>query len=83
MNAKKDIPTAVIQKAKGLINLYGVNLDFIGLYKGMDVYAFQFPENTETGYPFLYLYDRQSKNTTDVTGFEALYILDMLLHTMR
>lgn len=79
MNQKKDIPNIVIQKAKDLIDLYGINLDCIGMYKGLDVYAFQFPENTETGYPFLYLYDRLSNKTTDVTGFEALDILSGLI----
>jgi len=78
MNTKKDIPDIVRQKAKGLIDLYGINLDFIGMYRGMDVYEFHFPENTETGYPFLYLYDKLSNTATEVTGFEALEIIEQL-----
>lgn len=75
MNSRKDIPVAVMQEAKGLIELYGDRIAFIGKHNGLDVYEYMFPENTETGYPFLYLYDRQSDKATEVTEFEALEIL--------
>lgn len=78
MSSQKDIPISVIKKAKCLIDLYGVNLENIGRYKGLDVYEFIFPENTETGYPFLFVFDKQSNIVSETTGFEAFEIIEQI-----
>lgn len=71
-----DIPQVVTEKAKGLIELYGPQLAYIGKYENQQVFMFLFPENTETGFPFVYLYDKSADGATEVTGFDALGILN-------
>lgn len=73
-----DIPQVVMEKAKGLIQLYGSNLAYLGKYENQQVFTFQFPENTETGFPFVYLYDRASNRATELTEFDALEIIDII-----
>ena len=70
-----DIPQIVTEKAKELIELYGPQLAYIGNYENQQVYMFQFPENTETGFPFVYLYDKTSDGATEVTGIDALEVI--------
>lgn len=70
-----DTPQVVTEKAKGLIELYGPQLAYIGNYENLQVFMFQFPENTETGFPFVYLYDRSSNVATEVIGFDALEVI--------
>lgn len=66
----KNIPTQVKKAAAELIEAYGDSIDYIGIYKGKQVYLYRFPEDIETGFPFYYLYDGKSVDV--VTGFEAL-----------
>ena len=66
----KNIPTQVKKAAAELIEVYGDSIDYIGIYKGKQVYLYRFPEDIETGFPFYYLYDGKSVDV--VTGFEAL-----------
>lgn len=70
-----DIPLIVTEKAKGLIELYGHQLAYIGNYENQEVYIFQFPEKTETGFPFVYLYDKSSDSAIEVTGLDALEVI--------
>ena len=46
-----------------------------GGYKGNDVYQFVFPEDTETGFPFVYLHNTSSGQVMEITGFDALDIV--------
>lgn len=72
------IPSSVIAKAGELIELYGNQLEYCGVFQGSDVYVFSFPEGKETGFPFLYLHDVISNSVKEITGFEALHILSDL-----
>ena len=70
------IPKQVKLEAKNLINLYGESIGFLGEYNGYEVYFFQFPENELTGFPFVFLYDREEDCADTITGFDALNIID-------
>jgi hypothetical protein len=72
---KKNIPEAVRKEAKDLISRYGESIDYLGEYQDDEAYLFVFPENMETGFPFIYLYDKASDQAMTITGFKALDIL--------
>lgn len=73
----KNIPAQVKKAAAELIEAYGDSIDYIGIYKGKQVYLYRFPEDIETGFPFYYLFDGKSVDT--ITGFEALRLGSILL----
>ena len=64
------IPEAVLKQAKDLIKQYGSHFVFLGEMNGVQVFVFQFPEGSFTGYPFVYCYD--GKNALEITGEAAL-----------
>ena len=64
------IPAQVKKAAAQLIENYGDKIDYIGIYKGKQVYLYRFPEDVEAGFPFYFLYDGRSVDV--VSGFEAL-----------
>lgn len=70
------IPESVLTAAKGLINLYGNSFEYLGKYMGTDVYRFKFPANTQTGYPFVFIYNTKDGCTDAITGFDALDIIE-------
>ncbi len=70
------VPAEVAIAAHKLVALYGPNLALIGKHNGQDVYRFLFPENDETGFPYVYLYD--GKKAREVTGHDALSIIASL-----
>lgn len=70
------VPAEVAIAAQGLIALFGPNLVPIGKFKDQDVYRFLFPDNDETGFPYVYLYD--GKKAQEVTGLDALDIIASL-----
>lgn len=72
---EKKIPQAVIDEAETLITNYGENIVFRGNYKQYEVYKFIFPEDTETGFPFIYLYEPTTDKAFEITGFEVFDIL--------
>ncbi len=69
------IPQAVVKEAGSLIKMYGENIVRIGQKGIFDIFMFKFPEDTLTGYPFVYLYDREDKTADTITGFDALDII--------
>lgn len=73
-----EIPKEVIEAAKNLIELYGENIKALGTYKDQEVYKYQFPKNSFTGFPFVYLYDKVSGQVFTITGFDALDILSSI-----
>ena len=77
---KKNIPESVIKKAQELVNLYGDTLSYVGEYKGNDVYQFVFPEDSETGFPFIYLHDLPNDQVVEITGFDALDIIGEIVN---
>ena len=73
--SESDIPQAVLHDASWLIEVYGCDFRKIGKYDGKIVYLYCFPENTETGYPIIYLYDEIDRKTIQVTGEDALEVI--------
>lgn len=71
----ENIPKVVLDAAKGLIGQYGQNFKKLGLYNGQEAYMYQFPENSFTGFPFVFLYNVESNIVVGVKGFEALDII--------
>lgn len=69
------IPQPVLKAAQNLIDRYGKRLAFLGRYEGQDVYVFSFPDDVETGFPFLYLYDDNRQSVFVITGPKALDII--------
>ena len=74
---EQEIPSAVLDAAKGLIDMYGVHFNYLGQYNGADTYVYKFPEDSCTGFPFVYLLDGDS--ITEVTGSIALHIISLLI----
>ncbi len=67
-----NIPEQVKNEARALIEQYGDTFEYLGIYEGQEAYVFKFPEDSCTGYPFVYLYD--GKDATEITGpFVYLY----------
>lgn len=71
------IPEPVKIAAKGLIDIYGSDFDYLGKYEEADVYMFKFPADSCTGYPFLYLV--KNGRVDEITAEPALYIIDLLV----
>ena len=69
------VPQSVKKAAKGLIDLYGEQLQLIGLYNNQKVYLFVFPEDEDTGFPFIYLHNLSTDKVVEITGPEALDII--------
>ena len=74
---EQETPSAVLDAAKGLIDMYGVNFDYLGRYKDADTYVYRFPEDSETGFPFVYLL--KDNSVTEVTDSIALHIISLLV----
>lgn len=74
------VPEQIKKAAKSLIDLYGDAFDYLGKYKGKDAFLFRFPEDSNTGFPFIYLFN--SDKVTEITGFEALEILDSFVENL-
>jgi len=72
---EKKIPAKVIKEAESLINMYWENIRYLGTNKDYEYYQFIFPENAETGFPFVYIYSPQDWEVLEVTGFRALDII--------
>ena len=65
-----EVPKEVLKAAADLVKRYGAKFKLLGKTEGRVVYSFDFPRDTYTGYPFLYLYG--SGPVKEVTGEEAL-----------
>ena len=65
-----NIPESIIKAARELVEQYGSTFDHLGEYKGQEAYVFCFPEDSETGFPFVYLLAPDG-HVTEVTGFDA------------
>ena len=67
-----EVPQEVIDKACDLIDMYGEDFAYHGLYQDKHVFQFVFPEGMKTGFPFFYLYDDVTGAVEVVTGIKAL-----------
>lgn len=70
------IPQIVKDAAKDLIEIYGDKFDYLGKFEGAEAYAFSFPEDSCTGFPFVYLV--KDDKVEEISGFLALDIIDSL-----
>ena len=70
----KEIPQKVKEAASFLIEMYGDNIEYLGRYQGLAVYQYLFPEDTETGFPFVFLYNGASE-VQKITGEETFKII--------
>lgn len=71
----KNIPELVKTAAKSLIDMYGDNFSYLGMYDGAEAYVYEFPEDSCTGFPFVYLL--KDDIVTEVSGYIALHIIDL------
>lgn len=71
------VPEQIKSEARWLIEQYGDSFDYLGNYEGQEVYLFKFPEDSCTGFPFVYLF--KDGLVTEITGFESLDIIGLLI----
>ena len=71
------IPQIVKNAAKNLIEIYGENFDYLGMFEGAEAYAFSFPEDSCTGFPVVYLV--KDGKVDVITDSPALFIIDSLV----
>lgn len=76
----KQTPQIVKDAAKDLIKAYGGKVDFLGKYEEADAYMFHFPDDSTTGFPFVYIH--KDDKVTEITGFEALDIVNLLVENL-
>ena len=69
-----EIPQDILDAAAGFVSLYGPNLSLIGNKDGWDIYHFDFPAGSFTGYPFLFLH-KEGHKAKEVNGPEALELI--------
>lgn len=69
----KQTPQIVKDAASYLIEMYGDNFDYLGKHEGADVYTYHFPDDSCTGFPFVYIH--KDDKVTEITGFVALDIV--------
>ena len=72
-----NVPTAIQEAAKGLIEVYGQHFAYLGQYKGRAAWRYCFPEDADTGYPFVYLYG--NGHVDEITGLLALRIIGLFV----
>lgn len=71
-----EIPQAILDKARDLIDTYGENFAYHGLYQDRHVFQFVFPEGMKTGFPYFYLFDEFMNEVEVITGMKALDLWD-------
>ena len=59
------------------IDMYGPSFDYLGKYEGADFYMFVFPEDSNTGFP--YVYQLENDEVLEITGFPALDIIGLFV----
>lgn len=69
------IPQKVVEASR-LPNDEIKHIRHLGKYKGKDAYVYSIP-NAETGFPFIYLFEKSSGIVNEVTGFDGLRILGL------
>ena len=73
-----NIPEQVKNEARALIEQYGDTFEYLGIYEGQEAYVFKFPEDSCTGYPFVYLYDGK-----EATGPLSLDVIDSCIENIE
>ena len=69
------IPEVVLQEASEIMEMLEGTIVYLGkIGDGREVYLLKQSIDAETGFPFVYLYD--GLNAMEITGFEALDIIN-------
>ena len=71
-----NVPEQIRTTARGLIEQYGESFDYLGDFEGQKAYLFKFPDDSCTGYPFVFLL--KGGKVSEITGPESFYIIDSL-----
>lgn len=74
------VPEQIKSEARWLIEQYGDSFDYLGDYEGQEAYLFKLPEDSCTGFPFVYLFD--GTHATEVTGFDAFDIIGLFIENL-
>lgn len=72
-----EIPAKVREAARDLIERYGDRLVYLGEYHGAQAYYYRFPDDLDTGFPFVYLLKGES--VSNINGFDALDIIRLFV----
>lgn len=68
-----EVPAQVKATAQDLINMYGDSFDYLGEYEGAETYLYRFPDDIDTGFPFVYLL--KDGKVEEISGFLAFDII--------
>lgn len=71
------VPEQIKAAAKGLIDKFGSNVEYLGNRDGAEFYMFKFPDDAETGFPYVYQFENGEVLT--ITGFAALDAIDLFV----
>jgi len=77
MKDATNIPQSILNAANELIDIYGVHFSHLGQYEDQDVYVYKFPEEIETGFPFVYLLS--DDKVQEISGYLALDIISQFI----
>ena len=53
--------------------MYGDSFDYLGEYEGAETYLYRFPDDIDTGFPFVYLL--KDGKVEEISGFLAFDII--------
>lgn len=71
------VPEEVIKAAQGLIDMFGEHFKYLGRLDDADFYMFEFPDDSENGFPWVYQY--KNGEVVGITGFSALDIIRLFI----
>lgn len=71
------VPEEVIKAAGQLVEQYGENFEYLGRKDDTDYFLYAFPEDSCTGFPFVYAFKDGDVDT--MTGDIAFYIIDLFI----
>lgn len=70
-----NIPQIVKKAAHDLIEIYGDHFDYLGKFEEADAYMYHFPDDVDTGFPFVYLLNSDN-SVSEIDGFQAMDIIN-------
>lgn len=71
------VPQIVKDAAQDLIDQFGDNFIYLGMFEGADAYIQQVPDDLCIGYPHVYLV--KDGKVDDISGPIALFIIESLI----
>ena len=74
-----NVPEAVKNEARGMIEQYGGHLEYLGDVDGQKAWLLRLPDDLTIGFPHLYLYkDGEAMHVTGLSVFDflGLYVKD-------